>query len=70
MMFENDKGNLKVVVKNGTRIDTTYREVIDVVEKQLIASMLVLTRGNQSLAASNLGINRGSLRIKMKKYGY
>lgn len=68
-MFENDKGNLKVAVKNGTGIHTKYRDVINIVEKTMIEQMLMLTYGNQSQTAKNLGINRGSLRQKMHYHG-
>lgn len=44
-----------------------YRRVIDSVEKKLIASVLQKTEGNQLQAAEILGINRNTLRMKIKK---
>ena len=42
--------------------------VIDTVERTLIADILERTDGNQSLAAKLLGINRNTLRAKIKLY--
>ncbi len=42
--------------------------VIDTVERTLIADILERTDGNQSLAAKLLGINRNTLRAKMKLF--
>ena len=42
--------------------------VIDTVEHTLIADILERTNGNQSLAAKFLGINRNTLRAKMKLF--
>lgn len=38
-------------------------------EKPLIEATLRHTRGNQSRTAQILGLNRGTLRTKMKQYG-
>lgn len=43
--------------------------VMDEVERPLIETVLHHTRGNQSKAAEVLGLNRGTLRKKLRKYG-
>jgi len=46
-----------------------YRYVIDDVEKSLIADALAHSSGNQILAAKILGINRNTIRSKIRKLG-
>jgi len=43
--------------------------VLSEVEPPLIAAILSHTSGNQSRAATMLGLSRGTLRKKMKQYG-
>ena len=50
------------------RITGLHGMVIDAVERTLIADILERTDGNQSLAAKLLGINRNTLRAKMKLF--
>lgn len=45
-----------------------YRLVIDEVERPLMEVMMEYTKGNQSKAAKYLGINRATLRTKLKRY--
>lgn len=45
-----------------------YDDVISGVERILISRALAKSFGNQSLAAKLLGINRNTLRAKMRKY--
>lgn len=45
-----------------------YRMVLEEVEKPLFEHVLNYSGGNQSLAAKVLGINRGTLRKKLKHY--
>ncbi|MDC1311072.1 Fis family transcriptional regulator [Burkholderiales bacterium] len=47
-----------------------YGMVIESVEKTLIEEILKRTEGNQSEAAHMLGINRNTLRAKMKKFKF
>lgn len=49
--------------------DSLYRFVLRAVEKPLIESALEKTEGNQLKAAKFLGINRNTLRSKMRKLG-
>jgi Fis family transcriptional regulator, factor for inversion stimulation protein len=54
---------------NGHRPEELYDLVIGEVEKPLFKAVLEYTGGNQSLAASILGINRGTLRKKLRRHG-
>jgi Fis family transcriptional regulator len=53
---------------NGHAPTELYRMVIQEVEQPLLEAVLHYTRGNQSKAAELLGINRGTLRNKLKQY--
>jgi Fis family transcriptional regulator, factor for inversion stimulation protein len=53
---------------NGHKPGDLYQLVIGEVEKPLFRAVLTYTRGNQSEAAEILGINRGTLRKKLKDY--
>gem|GEM_PF-298828 len=46
-----------------------YKAILEVVEKPLIESVLERTEGNQMKAARILGINRNTIRVKIKKLG-
>lgn len=53
---------------NGQKPGDLYSLVIGEVEKPLLRAVLDYTNGNQSEAAEILGINRGTLRKKLKTY--
>jgi len=53
---------------NGHKPGDLYQLVIGEVEKPLFRAVLGYTKGNQSEAAEILGINRGTLRKKLKDY--
>lgn len=53
---------------NGDRPGDLYDLVIGEVEEPLFKAVLDYTQGNQSQAACILGINRGTLRKKLKTY--
>ena len=53
---------------NGHRPGDLYQLVIGEVEKPLFRAVLNYTGGNQSEAAEILGINRGTLRKKLRTY--
>ena len=53
---------------NGDRPGDLYDLVLGEVERPLFKVVLDYTRGNQSQAADILGINRGTLRKKLKTY--
>ncbi|MCC6302296.1 MAG: DNA-binding transcriptional regulator Fis [Gammaproteobacteria bacterium] len=46
-----------------------YEMVLCEVEQPLLRTVMQFTRGNQSLAAQILGLNRSTLRKKLAKYG-
>lgn len=53
---------------NGDRPGDLYEFVIGEVERPLFKVVMDYTDGNQSQAAGILGINRGTLRKKLKSY--
>ena len=54
---------------NGHKPEALYDMVIGEVEKPLFRAVLDYTGGNQSQAADILGINRGTLRKKLRRHG-
>jgi len=54
---------------NGHNPGNLYRMVMDEVEAPLLESVMRHTGGNQTRAAECLGINRATLRKKLKQYG-
>ena len=53
---------------NGDRPGELYELVLGEVEEPLFRAVMDYTQGNQSQAAGILGINRGTLRKKLKTY--
>ena len=53
---------------NGDRPGDLYELVLGEVERPLFKAVMDYTDGNQSQAAGILGINRGTLRKKLKTY--
>ena len=54
---------------NGTRPAHLYDLVMRQVEEPLFRTVLDYAQGNQSQAAGILGINRGTLRKKLREFG-
>ncbi|WOT04844.1 DNA-binding transcriptional regulator Fis [Shewanella youngdeokensis] len=54
---------------DGQEAEEVYEMVLSEVEAPLLDIIMQHTRGNQTRAANMLGINRGTLRKKLKKYG-
>lgn len=54
---------------NGHRPGRLYELVMREVEEPLFRAVMDYTAGNQVRAASILGINRGTLRKKLREYG-
>ena len=53
---------------NGHKPNALYDLVLGEVEPPLFEAVLDFTRGNQSRAAEILGLNRATLRKKLKRY--
>lgn len=53
----------------GEDVNDLYDIVLAEVEIPLLEKVLEFTRGNQTRAAEVLGLNRGTLRKKLKQYG-
>ena len=54
---------------NGQEVTELYELVLAEVEAPMLDVIMQYTRGNQTRAALMMGINRGTLRKKLKKYG-
>lgn len=54
---------------DGEKAHGVYEMVINCVERPLIEAVLLKVEGNQTHAAEMLGINRNTLRKKMKTHG-
>ncbi|WP_202114619.1 DNA-binding transcriptional regulator Fis [Vreelandella zhuhanensis] len=54
---------------DGSEASDLYAMVMAEVEAPLLACVLEHTQGNQTRAANVLGLNRGTLRKKLKHYG-
>ena len=54
---------------DNANIDNLYEMVLAEVEAPLLEEVMTYTRGNQTRAAIMMGINRGTLRKKLKQYG-
>ncbi|OBP16173.1 Fis family transcriptional regulator [Rheinheimera sp. SA_1] len=54
---------------NGQDVEDLYELVLSELEKPLLEEVMKYTRGNQTRAANLMGINRGTLRKKLKQYG-
>ena len=53
---------------DGEKATDLYKMVIEEVEKPLLESVMNQCNGNQSSASKMLGINRGTLRTKLKEH--
>ncbi|MBT0586235.1 DNA-binding transcriptional regulator Fis [Alteromonas oceanisediminis] len=54
---------------NNNDIDNLYELVLAELEAPLLEEVMKYTRGNQTRASILMGINRGTLRKKLKQYG-
>ena len=63
-----DALDLYFTTLNGDRPGELYNLVIGEVERPLFKTVMDFTHGNQSQAAEILGINRGTLRKKLRTY--
>lgn len=73
-----DAGNLRESVANaigqylqeldGEDASDIYQMVLNEVEAPLLEAIMAYTRNNQSRASAMLGLNRGTLRKKLKQH--
>ena len=54
---------------DGHPASQVYELVLSEVEAPLLETVMEYTRGNQTKASNVLGLNRGTLRKKLKQYG-
>ncbi len=54
---------------DGQEVTNVYQMVLNEVESPLLKSVMHYTRNNQTKASEVLGLNRGTLRKKLKQYG-
>lgn len=54
---------------DGQPVTNVYQMVLSEVEAPLLEEVMKYTRNNQTKASILLGLNRGTLRKKMKQYG-
>ncbi len=53
---------------DGAHVNDVYNLVLSEVEAPLFASVMQHVKGNQTRASEMLGLNRGTLRKKLKQY--
>ncbi|WP_303291152.1 DNA-binding transcriptional regulator Fis [Marinobacter sp. SS5-14b] len=69
------RDSVEVALKNyfaqldGTPVSEVYQLVLSEVEAPLLEEVMKYTRNNQTKASTMLGLNRGTLRKKLKQYG-
>ena len=63
--------HIRAVVKHmvDTKEENLHEEVLALFEKPLLEEVLLVVRGNQTRATAILGLNRGTLRKKLKAHG-
>jgi len=54
---------------DGQQVSDVYQMVLSEVEAPLLEQVMKYVRNNQTKAAHLLGLNRGTLRKKLKQYG-
>ncbi|HLV78189.1 MAG TPA: DNA-binding transcriptional regulator Fis [Marinobacter sp.] len=69
------RDSVEVALKNyftqleGAPVSDVYQLVLSEVEAPLLEQVMKYTRNNQTKASTMLGLNRGTLRKKLKQYG-
>ena len=77
ILIAQDEKKVKELLSSMMRQDSLYKEkrgilyktILDRIEKPLLEHVLERTEGNQLKAAKILGINRNTMRSKIRKYG-
>ncbi|MBQ3775526.1 MAG: DNA-binding transcriptional regulator Fis [Ruminobacter sp.] len=69
-LYESVLTSVNNFLNNPENADTTdlYEIVLSEVERPLLDRVMQFVHGNQTKAAKMMGINRGTLRKKLKKY--
>jgi len=57
------------ISESGPQEDNLHAKIVNRVERELIAQVMVACNSVQTKAASKLGINRNTLHKKLKEYG-
>ena len=63
------RNSVEQALKNGQDVTDVYDMVLCEVEAPLLESVMQHVKGNQTRASEILGLNRGTLRKKLKQYG-
>lgn len=58
----------KMLLQSDYDHENIYRTVLTAIEEPMLMEVLVFTSGNQSQAAELLGLNRATLRNRMKRW--
>ena len=68
---DNVKNSLRLYLNSlsGHEPEELYKMFVEEVERPLLESVMEYCNGNQTKAARYLGLNRGTLRKKLKLYG-
>lgn len=69
MPLEQKKNKVGSRVAEPDALRIAYRVIVERVEKGLIEKALAITAGNQIVAAKVLGINRNTIRHKIRRFG-
>lgn len=69
MALEQKKNRVGLRAADHDALRIAYRVIVDRVEKGLIEKALAITAGNQIVAAKVLGINRNTIRHKIRRFG-
>ncbi|QFQ32219.1 DNA-binding transcriptional regulator Fis [Buchnera aphidicola] len=69
LLIKKSLENYLLNLDNTKYINNLYPLILSELEQPLLDVMMQYTRGNQTKAALMMGINRSTLRKKLKKYG-
>ena len=58
-----------LAVGGALRVGGTLQDAVEALEREILGRELEAAGGNRSLVARRMGLSRGGLRLKMKRYG-